>query len=62
MILATVCGLLVYKVGIFEGLLIAMAVHGLINYIVFSQADKVPSKLIIKKYLDKFSSGGGGAD
>lgn len=62
MILATVCGLLVYKVGIFEGLLIAMAVHGLINYVVFSQADKVPSKVIIKKYLDKFSSGGGGAD
>jgi MFS superfamily sulfate permease-like transporter len=62
MILATACGLLVYKVGIFEGLLIAMAVHGLINYIVFSQADKVPGKVIIKKYLDKFSSGGGGAD
>jgi len=37
-------------------------VHGLINYIVFRQADKVPSKTIIKKYLDKFSSGGGGAD
>jgi hypothetical protein len=62
MILATVCGLLVYKVGIFEGLLIAMAVHGLINYVVFSQADKIPGKVIIKKYLDKFSSGGGGAD
>ena len=62
MILATVCGLLVYKVGIFEGLLIAMAVHGLINYVVFSHADKVPGKVIIKKYLDKFSSGGGGAD
>jgi MFS superfamily sulfate permease-like transporter len=62
MILATVCGLLVYKVGIFEGLLIAMAVHGLINFVVFIQADKVPGKVIIKKYLDKFSSGGGGAD
>jgi MFS superfamily sulfate permease-like transporter len=61
MILATVCGLLVYKVGIFEGLLIAMALHGLINYVVFSQADKIPGKVIIKKYLDKFSSGGGGA-
>jgi MFS superfamily sulfate permease-like transporter len=62
MILATVCGLLVYKVGIFEGLLIAMAVHGLINFIVFSQADNVPGKVIIRKYLEKFSSGGGGAD
>lgn len=62
MILATLCGLLVYKVGIFEGLLIAMAVHGLINYIVLNQADKIPSKTILKKYLQKFSSGGGGAD
>ena len=59
-ILATLCGLLVYKVGIFEGLLIAMAVHGLINYIVLYQVDKIPSKVIIKKYLQKFSSGGGG--
>jgi MFS superfamily sulfate permease-like transporter len=60
MILATFCGLLVYKVGIFEGLLIAMAVHGLINYVVFNQADKIPGKTIIKKYLQKFSAGGGG--
>lgn len=59
MILATVCGLLVYKVGIFEGLLIAMAVHGLINFIVFNQASKIPPKAIIKKYLEKFSSNGG---
>ena len=58
MILATVCGLLVYKVGIFEGLLIAMAVHGLINYIVFKQAGKIPSKVIVKKYFEKFSGGG----
>jgi MFS superfamily sulfate permease-like transporter len=60
MILATLCGLLVYKVGIFEGLLIAMAVHGLINYIVLNQVNKMPSKTIIKKYLKEFSSGGGG--
>jgi len=60
MILATLCGLLVYKVGIFEGLLIAMAVHGLINYVVLNQTDKIPGKTIIKKYLQKFSSGGGG--
>jgi len=59
MILATVCGLLVYKVGIFEGLLIAMAVHGLINYVVFRQAGEIPGKVIIKKYFEKFSSNGG---
>ncbi|ARO87315.1 SulP family inorganic anion transporter [Nitrosospira lacus] len=63
MILATLCGLLVYKVGIFEGLLIAMAVHGLVNYLVFKQAGKIPSKVIVKKYFEKFSANAnGGAD
>ncbi len=57
MLLAIVCGLLVYKVGIFEGLLIAMAVHGLINYLLFHQAGRIPGKVIIKKYFQKFSSG-----
>jgi len=40
-------------------LLIAMAVHGLINYVVFNQASKIPGKVIIKKYFEKFSSNGG---
>jgi MFS superfamily sulfate permease-like transporter len=55
MILAIACSLLVYKVGIFEGLLIAIAVHGLVNYLVFHQAGKIPTKVIIKKYMKKFS-------
>ena len=63
MILATLCGLLVYKVGIFEGSLIAMAIHGLVNYPVFKQAGKIPSKVIVKKYFEKFSANAnGGAD
>jgi MFS superfamily sulfate permease-like transporter len=55
MILAIACSLLVYKVGIFEGLLTAIAVHGLVNYLVFHQAGKIPTKVIIKKYMKKFS-------
>ena len=35
MILATLCALLVYKLGIFEGLLLTLAMHGIVNYIVF---------------------------
>jgi MFS superfamily sulfate permease-like transporter len=58
LILATVTGLLVFKIGIFEGMLVALAVHGLINYIVFKQAGKIPGKTIIKKYFEKFSTGG----
>lgn len=56
MLLAIFCGLLVYEVGIFEGLLIAMALHGLVNYLVFHFAGKIPGKTIVKKYLKKFSS------
>lgn len=59
LILATVTGLLVFKIGIFEGMLVALAVHGLVNYLVFHQAGKLPSKVIIKKYFEKFSTGGG---
>lgn len=59
LILATVTALLVFKIGIFEGMLVALAVHGLVNYLVFHQAGKIPSKIIIKKYFEKFSTGGG---
>ncbi|MBA4141809.1 MAG: SulP family inorganic anion transporter [Nitrosospira sp.] len=59
LMLATICGALVFKVGIFEGLLIAMAIHGLVHYMVYHNADKLPNKAIIRKYLEKFSSHGG---
>jgi MFS superfamily sulfate permease-like transporter len=59
LMLAVACALLVYKMGIFEGMLIALVVHGLINYIVFNQAGKIPGMVIIKKYLKRFSSNGG---
>ena len=49
LILATVTGLLVFKIGIFEGMIVALAVHGLINYIVFKQAGKIPRKLYYQK-------------
>ena len=59
MILAIACSLLVYKVGIFEGLLTAITVHGLVNYLVFHQAGKIPTRTIIKKYMKKFSDNEG---
>lgn len=51
MVLALFTGALVYKVGIFEGLLIAMAVHGLIHYMVYTQVDKQPLKVMVSNYL-----------
>ena len=58
LMLSVLTALLVFKIGIFEGMLVALAIHGLINYLVFHQAGKIPSKVIIKKYFEKFSTGG----
>ena len=52
MILAILCGVLVFKVGIFEGLLIAMAVHGIVHYMVYANLDKMPGRAIVKRYID----------
>ena len=59
LMLALLCGVLVYKVGIFEGLLIAMAVHGIIHYLVFRKVDQMSNKDIVKKYIEKFKGDGG---
>jgi MFS superfamily sulfate permease-like transporter len=52
MILALLCGLLVFRVGIFEGLLAAMAVHGIVHYMVYANLEKMPGRAIVKRYLD----------
>jgi len=51
LMLAILCGALVYEVGIFEGLLIAMAAHAIVHYLVYNKNDKMPGKLIIKRYI-----------
>lgn len=51
MVLAILTGALVYKVGIFEGLLIAMAVHGAVHYLVYTQINKQPTKEVISNYF-----------
>ncbi len=58
LILALLCAFLVFQLGIFEGLLIAMAIHGIVNYIVLNQKDKIPIMIVIKKYLKKFIDDG----
>jgi MFS superfamily sulfate permease-like transporter len=59
MILAILCGVLVFKVGIFEGLLIAMAVHGIVHYMVYANLDKMPGRAIVKRYIDDLKKSGG---
>ena len=59
LMLALLCGVLVYKVGIFEGLLIALAVHGVVHYLVFRKVDRLSNKDIARGYIDKFKGDGG---
>ncbi|MBH0179611.1 MAG: SulP family inorganic anion transporter [Nitrospira sp.] len=51
MILALLCGVLVFKVGIFEGLIIAMAVHGIVHYMMYANLDKLPGRVIVQRYI-----------
>ncbi|MBI3336130.1 nuclear transport factor 2 family protein [Candidatus Peregrinibacteria bacterium] len=54
--LSMFCGILVFKLGIFEGLLIAIAVHSFITYVIYKH-DAVPTFEIIKKFIKIFSDG-----
>lgn len=54
LLLATVCGLLVYQVGIFEGLLIALAIHAVISYVIFTKIENMSANTIVSTYFSKF--------
>ena len=54
LLLAVICGLLVYKVGIFEGLLIALAIHAVISYVIFTKIDNMSPNTIVRAYFSKF--------
>ena len=48
---AILTGALVYQVGIFEGLLAAMAIHAAVHYLVCTQVNKQPTKVIVGNYF-----------
>lgn len=52
LMLGILCGALVFKVGIFEGLLVAMAVHGIIHYMVYTNLNKLTGRDIVKRYVN----------
>lgn len=54
MLLATLCGILVFKVGIFEGLIITLVVHAVIYYVIFKKIESQPTSAIVRQYFDKF--------
>ncbi len=51
--LSLFCGILVWRLGIFEGLLIALMIHGLITFFIDRHHD-TPITKIIKNFLAKF--------
>jgi len=53
-LLATVCGVLVFEVGIFEGLIATLVIHALISYVIFSKIESMPAGTIVNKYFEKF--------
>lgn len=59
LLLAVICALLVYRLGIFEGLLLALLLHSMIHLAVLHHAHDTKIKEIIKKYLERFADKGG---
>ena len=55
-LLATVCAGLVFKVGIFEGLIIVLIIHAVISYVIFSKIENMPTGTIVSKYFQKFKN------
>jgi len=54
LLLGALCGLLVFQVGIFEGLLITLALHEIIHFVIFTFIEKMDPKRFIKKYFERF--------
>lgn len=56
LILAVVTAGLVFKVGIFEGLLVAMVIHGAIHYLVYTNHDQMPGKDVVRRYINNLKN------
>jgi MFS superfamily sulfate permease-like transporter len=54
--LAMFCGILVFRLGIFEGLLIALGLHSFITYVIYRH-QKLPTFAILNKFIKLFADG-----
>jgi MFS superfamily sulfate permease-like transporter len=55
--LAMFCGILVFRLGIFEGLLIALALHSFITYVIYRH-ERLPTLAILRRFIAVFSEHG----
>ncbi len=54
LLLGSLCGALVFKIGIFEGLIVTLVLHAIINYVIFSKIENKPTGAIVRHYFDRF--------
>lgn len=54
LLLGSLCGALVFKIGIFEGLIVTLVFHAIINYVIFSKVENKPTGAIVRHYFDRF--------
>lgn len=54
LLLGSLCGILVFNVGIFEGLLITLALHAIIHIVIFKVIEDMPASKIVKRYFNRF--------
>lgn len=59
LMLAIITGLLVFELGIFEGLVIAMVLHAVIHYMVYTMHDKMAAKSVIRRYFENLKKESG---
>ncbi|SES74099.1 Sulfate permease, MFS superfamily [Nitrosomonas marina] len=59
MMLAIATGLLVFELGIFEGLIIALIAHAVIHYMVYTKHDNMPGRDVVKRYFENLKRDSG---
>lgn len=59
MMLALLTGMLVFQLGIFEGLMIALIIHAVIHYMVYTKHDNMPGRDVIKRYFENLKRDSG---
>jgi MFS superfamily sulfate permease-like transporter len=59
MMLALLTGMLVFELGIFEGLMIALIIHAVIHYMVYTKHDNMPGRDVIKRYFENLKRDSG---
>ncbi len=54
LLLGSLCAVLVFKIGIFEGLLVTLALHAVIHLVIFTVIEKMQPASVVKRYFERF--------